>query len=782
MHRQLIEQIRAHLGNIDIEERWKPLFAAISSTYEQSDEERNMLIQQNSYLEALHHTTFGLLNQHDQKTLLREIVTRATALLGTPDGGLFVIDPEGNKLVLEAASGIFTQILGGEIERGAGLCGRVWDLGKALTVYNYIGWAHRLPTLDPLQLHTVISVPLTSHGAVIGVFTIAYAETEHAFYQSELELIDRFAQLASLAIENVKLYNELELRVLQRTIELEEINQELEREIAERMRTEGRLRERETTYRLLTEYATDVISRHSPDGTYLYVSPASATTLGYLPNALLGRNMRDFIHPDDVRTITHFTTELLDKVNNYSISMRFRRSDGSYIWLETTTRVIRHPESNQAAALIAVSRDISERKRVELALEEERQLLAMRVEERTADLRRANIELARAARLKDEFLANMSHELRTPLNGILGLSESLQEEVYGPLIADQNQALQIIIESGRHLLALINDILDLSKIEAGMLTIERHQIEIPRVCEMSLRMIRQSAVQKKIHVETSIDPAATIMYADERRLKQILVNLLGNAVKFTPEDRSIGLHVTTNAEDDTIQFRIWDTGIGIAKEDLGRLFQPFTQLDSKLSRQYEGTGLGLVLVARMVDLHGGSIQVTSEPGKGSQFTITLPWHPIGSENLHELALIEGEPALPMRHSAHKRTILIADDNEINLLTFSDYLRQKGFQIVIARNETDIYTCLSQSISLILMDIQMPKSNGLDIIRTIRQQLDKHQLPIIALTALAMPNDRETSLAAGANAYLSKPVSLRELVSTIEHVLSTYQEGKSHGTA
>lgn len=282
---------------------------------------------------------------------------------------------------------------------------------------------------------------------------------------------------------------------------------------------------------------------------------------------------------------------------------------------------------DQAAQAIANARLFDE-------IHQERALLSQRVAERTADLIRSNTELARALKTKDEFLANMSHELRTPLNVILGLSESLQEEVYGPLNPRQRKSLATIESSGQHLLSLINDILDLSKIEAGKIELERTYITIETICQVSLQFIRQQALKKHISVSYHIDttrspwqpdiPETLAIYADERRLKQILINLLINAVKFTPEGGKVGLDVYVELDNRMVRFTVWDTGIGIAPDDQERLFQPFIQVDSSLSREYEGTGLGLALVLHLSQLHGGSVSLESEVGKGSRFTVSLP--------------------------------------------------------------------------------------------------------------------------------------------------------------
>jgi signal transduction histidine kinase len=227
--------------------------------------------------------------------------------------------------------------------------------------------------------------------------------------------------------------------------------------------------------------------------------------------------------------------------------------------------------------------------------------------------------------MKDEFLASMSHELRTPLNTILGVAEVLQEQIYGPLTAKQYYALGNLVESGRHLLSLINDILDLAKVEAGQVSLNLEQVEVEPVCEAAVRMIRQTATARRLTVTMRIDPAVKIIYADELRLKQVLINLLTNAVKFTPAGGNVGLEVEGDPDRQRVRFAVWDTGIGIAEDDLGQLFQPFVQLDSRLSRAYEGTGLGLALVARLTALHHGEVMVTSKLGQGSRFTVTLPW-------------------------------------------------------------------------------------------------------------------------------------------------------------
>ncbi|GAB4434505.1 MAG: hypothetical protein Kow0031_16250 [Anaerolineae bacterium] len=436
--------------------------------------------------------------------------------------------------------------------------------------------------------------------------------------------------------------------------------------------------------------------------------------------------------------------------------------------------------SNQAASAIENARlyqqaqqEIAERTRVEMALEEERATLARRVEERTAELSRANAQLSRAARLKDEFLASMSHELRTPLNAVLSMSEALQEEVYGQLNGKQQHALKNIETSGRHLLSLINDILDLSKIEAGKFDLQPDSVLVEQLCQASLLFVKQTAHKKGIKVSSSFDGRVKFITADERRLKQILVNLLSNAVKFTPEGGAIGLEVQGDDARQAVAFTVWDTGIGIPNDKLADLFQPFVQLDSKLSRRYAGTGLGLALVQRMVEMHGGSVAVESTPDEGSRFTVWLPWHAQPEPKTDDTPT--QHPSLAATASS-SGTILLVEDHEFNLNTLTDYLSMQGFTVITATNGKEAIERARESTpNLILMDIQMPEMDGLEAIRRLRADPAFVALPIIALTALAMPGDRERCLAAGANDYISKPISLNGLTKTINnHLFATNQ--------
>ena len=399
-----------------------------------------------------------------------------------------------------------------------------------------------------------------------------------------------------------------------------------------------------------------------------------------------------------------------------------------------------------------------------------------------AQLHQTNQELTRVTRLKDEFLASMSHEFRTPLNAILGITEGLQGGIYGSVNSDQIGALQTLERSGFHLLDLINDILDVARIESGQLQLNRTPTPIQALCKSCVGFIEQLALKKHLHLALNLAPHLPKVDIDERRMRQVLLNLLNNAVKFTPEDGRITLEVNYQAPalaesnfsptltPGRLQITVTDTGIGIAPHHLNQLFQPFVQIDSALNRQHTGTGLGLTLVQRIVELHGGQVSVTSQVGAGSCFTVELPCTPSTAlqdrpNRLHRMCLDANLSLPPMQP-----LILLAEDNEATVKTVSRYLSAKGYRVVVATSgEEAVALAQSKHPDLILMDIQMPGIDGLEATQRLRGDPDLAEVPIIAVTALAMAGDRERCLAAGVNAYFSKPIKFQKLVATIQHL-------------
>jgi PAS domain S-box-containing protein len=502
------------------------------------------------------------------------------------------------------------------------------------------------------------------------------------------------------------------------------------------------------------------------DGIYLYINQSHINLFGYkCANELVGKSWGILYSSDEVQRFETEIFPLLEQNLAWQGEAIATRKDGS-TFDEGLSLTL-----TEDGFLICVCRDITAQ---QAALRERK--------EAELQLQRTNEELARATRLKDEFLANMSHELRTPLNAILGMTEGLLEEVFGKMSSQQNRALQTIERSGSHLLSLINDILDVAKIESGQMELDYTSTSVSILCQSSMTFIKQQALQKRIQIDTKIPSDLPDVLVDERRIRQVLINLLHNAVKFTPEEGRIALEVKLHQRDVNslsdqpdkqyfLQFVITDTGIGIAPENVKKLFQPFIQIDSSLNRQYAGTGLGLTLVKRIVEIHGGEVGLTSKIGVGSCFTISLPLMNSVTSTLFPQSTPETLTNSERSELSKSHVILLAEDNEANISTLSSYLKAKGYQMLVAKNGQEaVVLAQTQKPDLILMDIQMPGMDGLEAIQQIRHDPNLDDVPIIALTALAMTGDRERCLTAGADDYLSKPVKLKQLTNTIQELL------------
>ncbi len=663
---------------------------------------------------------------------------------------------------------------------------------------------------DALGLRTIMYIPLVARQAAAGILLLGTIGKPREFSQNERDVARALSNQAALALANAILYENLSLYV-----------KELENQIAERKRAEERIQRqfkhlnalRMVDIAISSSFDLDIIldvvlqqvlARLEVDASAITLFNTQMQTIeyaasrgfhsdaiqhtrlklgeGYASQAVLqrktihvsglvetGGKLAKALKMANEEFVDYYGTPLIVKGEVKGVLEIYHHSHlkADSEWLEFLEAL-----AGQAAIAIDNAQLFENLQQSNLNLER-------RVAERTRELNRTNAELEHASQIKDEFLANMSHELRTPLTSILGLSESLLEGRRGSLNDHQQRSLQIIESSGRHLLELINDILDLSKIEAGKFDFYPQPISVEEVCRSSLSFVKSQAVKKSITVTYTNEATISKIYADPRRLKQILVNLLNNAVKFTPEKGNVTLQVTCDPARELIQFAVIDTGIGISPQDLKRLFRPFVQVDSSLNRQHEGTGLGLALVQRLTDLHGGSVQVDSEAGKGSRFTINLPCL---LEEVGKLEKLESEPTPFIRERTedsgvsveapvHLGNILLADDNMPSLLTIGEYLESRGYEVVVAHDGSEaIEKAEVVHPDLILMDIQMPVMNGLEAIARLRGNARFVDTPIIALTALAMPGDRAHSLLAGATEYMSKPVSLKLLATTIKELL------------
>ena len=377
--------------------------------------------------------------------------------------------------------------------------------------------------------------------------------------------------------------------------------------------------------------------------------------------------------------------------------------------------------------------------------------LAIQNAELFEELERKGRELAEASRHKSEFLANMSHELRTPLNAVLGYAELIQDGIYGDVPAKMGDVLERIQQNGRHLLGLINDVLDLSKIEAGQLTLSPVDYSMRELVLDVVSATEALAAEKKLALEVDAPADLPRGRGDERRLTQVLLNLVSNAIKFT-EAGSVSIRA--KVEDGSFLVAVTDTGVGIAPEDRERIFEEFQQVDSSSTRKKGGTGLGLAIARRIVELHGGRIWVESTPGHGSTFAFTLPLRRRRAGG-----------------SSVTQRILVVEDQEDNRRIIRDLLTSAGYELIEATDgEAGVRLAEAERPDLILMDIQLPVLDGHEATRRIRQNAELAAIPIIVVTSYALSGDDAKAMAAGADGYVAKPFSPRHLLATIRQFL------------
>lgn len=461
--------------------------------------------------------------------------------------------------------------------------------------------------------------------------------------------------------------------------------------------------------------------------------------------------------------------------------------DGSIRYFDLLT--LPHMDaSGQIGGLIQVITDVTEHgvmEQLQMQQRNELRLLKDRITRQNIQLARTNVELRHASRLKDEFLAGISHEVRTPLSSILGMTELLHTHMLGTLNEEQTDMLRRIEESGRHLLTVINDLLDLAKIEAGQFDIDLNPASARHLCDASVRMVNQLALRKGHTIQMQIDPRVMVIRVDERRMRQVLINLLMNAIKFTPPGGRLGLDVQGDPAAEVVRFTVWDTGIGIADEDIPRLFQPFSQIDGAYQREQTGSGLGLVMVTRLAELQGGGVELSSEPGVGSRFTVSLPWcrdeqqHNFDVSSLGETAAKPGLPnePEPLPHTERDESILLIEDDATGAAVVADYLGCCGYRVTHVGSGDEALAYVRVDLpDLMIVDLRMRGIDGLETIRQMRAGIATSAIPIIVLTALVMPGTRERCFEAGADIYLTKPVRLHHLA---ERVAALLAERVSH---
>jgi len=430
-----------------------------------------------------------------------------------------------------------------------------------------------------------------------------------------------------------------------------------------------------------------------------------------------------FTDPDQAQTsIKQVLRE--KKVTNYELTARTRDGKETVVSINATTF---YDRDRKLQGVFAAARDVTERKRLDQVLQE-----------KNIELENARSVAVKTNLTKSDFLANMSHELRTPLNAVIGFSEVLQDQMFGQINEKQKEYVGNILTSGRHLLSLINDILDLSKVESGKMELELSSFLLRESLDASVMMLREKALKNGIELHLDLLPEADVrLSADLRKMKQILFNLLSNAVKFTP--RAGTVHVKAVRDGDFIEISVADTGIGIREEDIPKLFQAFTQLESVYTKGFEGTGLGLALTRQLVELHGGRIWMESEFGTGSRFSFTIP--------LSQAAVKAAPVIRPDIASNSGNTVLLIEDDPLTLAALENALLCKGYKALRASSGVEgVEMARRVSPDLIVLDLVMPGMSGFDVAEQLGDENIAANIPILVLTSMDLSAENRERLA------------------------------------
>ena len=522
------------------------------------------------------------------------------------------------------------------------------------------------------------------------------------------------------------------------------------------------LRESEMKFRSVAQSANDAIVSADQRGDIIAWNTGAERIFGYREAEVLGKPFT-MLMPERYQHAHEQGLERMRgggeaKILGKTLELAGHRKSGQEFPLELSLSGWKTGEGTFYTGII---RDITERKHAEEALQALTASLEQKVRERTAELEVARDQALTATQHKSEFLANMSHELRTPLNAVIGFSEVLLEKMFGEINRKQEEYLGDILGSGRHLLALINDILDLAKIESGHMELDLGTFELPAVLNSTFTLIRERATRHSIHVSLDIDHRLGRFTADERKLKQILLNLLSNAVKFTPDDGALSLKAVL--QDDGVEISVSDTGIGIEPEFQQKIFDEFIQVGDHL-RKREGTGLGLALTKKFIELHGGRIWVQSAKGQGSTFTFTLPVlsTPPEKRSAPTVAMPDAHP------NANTPLVLVVEDDPAAAKLLSIYLMEAGFSVEVAADgDAGLEKAKTLRPSLITVDILIPKTDGWELLTRLKADQATASIPVVVVSIVDEPG-RGFSL--GAADYLLKPVDGEVLVRVIQRVV------------
>ena len=646
--------------------------------------------------EALLATITDLSTELELSRLLEAVLARAVTLLGAVGGELATYDASRGELIIAANHGMKADSRGTRLKLGEGAMGWVVRTGEQLIIPDYQTWGGRSQQYARIDAHAAVVAPLLIGGRPVGAINVWHEDPSRHFSPSDQRLLNLFGQQAAIALENAHLFSDAQ---------------------------------RERQY-------FEVLVRNSPvaivvldlEHRVLSCNPAFERLYGYAQAEVAGQNLDDLITTPETRAQAVSYTTLAAEDQLVQGFGRRRRRDGSMVDVEVLAVPV--VVGGERVGMMGLYHDVSE-------------LLAAR---------KASEEANSA---KSRFLASMSHELRTPLNAIIGYSEMLEEEAAERGQADSVADLQKIRAAGRHLLALINDVLDLSKIEAGKMELHLETFELLPAIETVASTVAPLIEKNGNTLRLEVAPKLGAMRADLTRVRQILFNLLSNASKFT-ERGTITLRAFSEEGPGPGQvcFTVEDTGIGMTPEQLGRLFQAFAQAEASTASKYGGTGLGLAISKMFCEMMGGDITVASTPGVGTRFSVRIP------REVHERQPSPTTAAAPSQVAGTAGTVLVIDDDPATRELLARMLGKEGFRVLeAAGGEAGLALARSDRPDVITLDVLMPGLDGWGVLAALKSDPAIADIPVVMVT---ITDDRNLGYSLGAAEYLTKPIDRSEL--------------------